>query len=171
MGNVPTEASFWATGSFPSSQLGCIPIDFFKPSIGLLTRQICQKYDIQPAFNRVGSYVCTDWPPPTHPTLLDSRRSTALAPLPADQSSADPRIRHESQNSPARNRSGAQTESANAPENSHQRILARQSALADCPNSRQAIGASRWPEPGEGPLLESAAVGRIPVQDAKEART
>jgi hypothetical protein len=45
LGNVPTEASFPAIGSFPSPQLWNIPIDFFEPSIGQFYRRICQKYD------------------------------------------------------------------------------------------------------------------------------
>jgi hypothetical protein len=46
LGNVPKEASVWAGGSFPSHQMGNVPIDFFGLSIGLLCRQICQKSDV-----------------------------------------------------------------------------------------------------------------------------
>jgi hypothetical protein len=46
LGNVPTDASFPALGSFPSHQLGNSPIEFFEPSIGLFYRRICQKYDL-----------------------------------------------------------------------------------------------------------------------------
>jgi hypothetical protein len=38
VGNAPTEASLWASGVFPSPQLGTSPIELFKASIGLLTR-------------------------------------------------------------------------------------------------------------------------------------
>jgi hypothetical protein len=51
--NVPTEASFWACGAFPSSQMGNIPIEFFEPSIGALYRRICQRSDLG-TVDRVG---------------------------------------------------------------------------------------------------------------------
>jgi hypothetical protein len=38
VGNVPDEASFPASGSFPSHQLANSPIEFLQPSSGLLAR-------------------------------------------------------------------------------------------------------------------------------------
>jgi hypothetical protein len=55
LGNVPTDASFSAVGSFPSHQLWNVPIDVFGLSSGLLYRQTCQKADLQKTIPRAGT--------------------------------------------------------------------------------------------------------------------
>jgi hypothetical protein len=63
LGNVPTDVSFSAVGSFPSHQLGNNPSELFGPSIGLLYRRIGQKSDLEETIPRVGAARCTPDPP------------------------------------------------------------------------------------------------------------